>query len=227
LGGIRIGQMPVEVILFDLGNVILPFNHFQIAEKLSPFVQRREFQDPQRIFSSLFDIEKGLINNFDVGKISPQEFFQSVKESLDLSISFDEFTPIWNDIFLEDQEVSKIILSLKERVRLGLLSNTDPLHFHYILSKFPIMMAFDKWILSYEVGFKKPAIEIFQKAMEWASVEPQKILFIDDMKKHVDVAVSLGMQGIHFISAPQLKKGLHKKLQVDDKGEIKRDVSLI
>jgi hypothetical protein len=47
------------------------------------------------------------------------------------------------------------------------------------------------------------------------------------MKKHVDVAVSLGMQGIHFISASQLKKGLHKKLQVDDKGEIKRDVSLI
>lgn len=227
MGGIRIDQMPVEVILFDLGNVILPFNHFQIAEKLSPFVQRRELQDPQRIFSSLFDNEKGLINNFDVGKVSPEEFFQSVKESLDLSISFDEFTPIWNDIFLEDQEVSKIILSLKERVRLGLLSNTDPLHFHYILSKFPIMMAFDKWILSYEVGFKKPAIEIFQKAMEWASVEPQKILFIDDMKKHVDVAVSLGMQGIHFISASQLKKGLHKKLQVDDKGETKRDVSLI
>jgi putative hydrolase of the HAD superfamily len=202
--------MPVEVILFDLGNVILPFNHFQIAEKLSPFVQRREFQDPQRIFSSLFDIEKGLINNFDVGKVSPQEFFQSVKESLDLSISFDEFTPIWNDIFLEDQEVSKIILSLKERVRLGLLSNTDPLHFNYILSKFPIMMAFDKWILSYEVGFKKPAIEIFQKAIEWASVEPQKILFIDDMKKHVDVAVSLGMQGIHFISASQLKRDYTK-----------------
>ena len=227
MGGIRIGQMPVEVILFDLGNVILPFKHFQIAEKLSPFVQRREFQDPQRIFSSLFDIEKGLINNFDVGKVSPQEFFQSVKESLDLSISFDEFTPIWNDIFLEDQEVSKIILSLKERVRLGLLSNTDPLHFNYILSKFPIMMAFDKWILSYEVGFKKPAIEIFQKAIEWASVEPQKILFIDDMKKHVDVAVSLRMQSIHFISASLLKKGLHKKLQVDDKGEIKRDVSLI
>ena len=204
--------MPVEVILFDLGNVILPFNHFQIAEKLSPFVQRRELQDPQRIFSSLFDNEKGLINNFDVGKVSPEEFFQSVKESLDLSISFDEFTPIWNNIFLEDQEVSKIILSLKERVRLGLLSNTDPLHFNYILSKFPIMMAFDKWILSYEVGFQKPAIEIFHKAIEWASVEPQRILFIDDVKKHVEVAVSLGMQCIHFLSAQQLKENLKIKL---------------
>jgi putative hydrolase of the HAD superfamily len=198
----------IEVIIYDLGNVILPFNHYQIAEKLSRSAQRREFQDPQKLFSYLFDLEKGIINDFDVGKVSPREFFQSIKKNLGLSISFDEFIPIWNDIFIQDQEVSEIILSQKGRWRLGLLSDTDPLHFHYILSKFPIMNAFDKWILSYEVGLKKPAIEMFQKAIAWASVEPQEILFIDDMKKHVDVAISLGMRGIHFISAKQLKKEL-------------------
>jgi len=205
-------QPPIEVILYDLGNVILPFNHYQIAEKLSRSAEKKESQDPQRIFSYLFDLQKGIMNRFDVGKVSPREFFQSIEENLGLSISFDEFIPIWNDIFVEDQEVSQIILSQKGRWRLGLLSNTDSLHFHYILSKFSIMRAFDKWILSYEVGFKKPAVEIFQKAIEWASVEPQKILFIDDIKKHVEVAISLGMQGIHFISAQQLKKELSLKL---------------
>ncbi|OGP86747.1 MAG: hypothetical protein A2156_09835 [Deltaproteobacteria bacterium RBG_16_48_10] len=198
----------IKVVVFDLGNVILPFNHYQIAEKLSRFCQKKELGDPQRIFSYLFDLQKGIINDFDVGKVSPQEFFQSIKEHLGLSISFDEFIPIWNDIFVEDQGVSQIILSQKGRWRLGLLSNTDPLHFNYVLSKFSIVRGFDKWILSYEVGFKKPAVEIFQMAIAWASVEPQKILFIDDTKKHVEVAISLGMQGIHFISAEQLKKEL-------------------
>jgi putative hydrolase of the HAD superfamily len=202
----------IEVIIFDLGNVILPFNHYQIAEKLSRFSQRKDFQDPQRIFSFLFDFQNGMINDFDVGKLSPPEFFRSVKQHLGLSISFEEFVPIWNDIFVEDREVSKIILSLKKRWRLGLLSNTDPLHFTFILSKFPVMRAFDKWILSYELGLKKPAIEIFQKAIEWASVEPEKILFIDDTEKHVGVAISLGIQGIHFTSANQLKKELHTRL---------------
>ena len=202
---------PIEVIFFDLGNVILPFNHYQIAEKLSRLTQRKEFQDPQKIFSYLFDFQEGIINDFDVGKVTPAIFFQSIKKHLDLSISFVEFTPIWNDIFTEDREVSRIILSLKGSMRLGLLSNTDPLHFHYILSKFPVMRAFDKWILSYEVGFKKPAVEIFEKAIAWASVKPSKILFIDDMKTHVDVATSLGMQGIHFISADQFKDALYKK----------------
>jgi glucose-1-phosphatase len=93
-----------------------------------------------------------------------------------------------------------------------LVSNTNPLHFDYILSKFSVIHIFDKWILSHEVGFKKPDVHIFQKAMEWASVEPGKILLIDDMKKHVEVAVSLGMKGIHFISAQQLKDELAIKL---------------
>jgi len=96
------GRSPIEVIFFDLGNVILPFNHYPIAEKLSQCSPKKEFQDPQRIFSFLFDLQKGIINDFDVGKVSPPEFFHSVKKHFDLSISYDEFIPIWNDIFIED-----------------------------------------------------------------------------------------------------------------------------
>jgi FMN phosphatase YigB (HAD superfamily) len=208
-------QPSIEVVFFDLGNVLLPFNHFQIAEKLSQFSQRKEFEDPKKIFSYLFDFEKGAANPFDLGKVSPREFFQAIKERLDLSISFDEFVPIWCNIFVEDREVTQIILSLKRKWRLGLLSNTDPLHFDYILSKFPVMRAFDKWILSYEAGFKKPAVQIFQKAIEWASVKPEKILYIDDTKEYVDAAGSLGIQCIHFISASQLKEELRTRLQID------------
>jgi len=198
----------IEVILFDLGNVILPFNHYQIAEKLFRFTKNLDFQDPKKIFSYLFDFEHGAINGYEVGKVSSLDFFQSLKEHLQLTLSFEEFIPIWNDIFWENPEVSEIIRALKGEKRLGLLSNTNPLHFDYILSKFPVVQTFDKWILSHEVGFKKPAIEIFQKALEWASVEPEKILFIDDMKTHIDVAVSLGMHGIHFTSATQLREEL-------------------
>ena len=202
----------IEVILFDLGNVILPFSHFQIAEKLARFSRDKAFQDPKRIFSHLFDLQEGMTNRFDEGTVSPAEFFQSLKESFHLSLSFKAFVPIWNDIFTENREVSQIILSLKGKKRLGLLSNTDILHFQYILSKFPILRVFEKWILSYEVGFKKPAVEIFRRAMDWASVEPDKILFIDDTRGHVEMANSLGIQGIHFVSAKELREELKTRL---------------
>jgi putative hydrolase of the HAD superfamily len=202
----------IEVIFFDLGNVILPFNNYQIAEKLCRFSQKEEFQEPGKVFSYLFDLENGVINDFDRGRVSPSEFFRSTKKYLGLSIAFEKFIPIWTDIFTENLEVSGIILSLKGSKRLGLLSNTDPLHFKYIVSTFPIVSVFDKWVLSYEVGFKKPDARIFRRAMEWASVEPEKILFIDDTKGHVEAAVSLGMQGIHFHSSQQLKEELNVKL---------------
>ncbi len=212
-------RSPIEVILFDLGNVILPFNHYQIAEKLSRVSQRKEFQDPQKIFFYLFDFEKGSINDYEVGKVSSIQFFKSLKKYLTLTLSFEEFTPIWNDIFWEDSEVSEIIRTLRGRKRLGLISNTNSLHFDYILSKFPVIRIFDKWILSHEVGFKKPAIEIFQIAAEWASVKPEKILFIDDTKRHVEVAISLGMQSIRFVSAQQLKDEIDLRLQINENGK--------
>jgi putative hydrolase of the HAD superfamily len=208
----RNGKKVIEVIFFDLGNVILPFNNYQIAEKLCRFSQKEGFQEPGKVFSYLFDLREGVINLFDMGKVSPQEFFQFVGNHLGLSISFEQFIPIWTDIFVEDQEVSEIIRSLKGKRRLGLLSNTDPLHFQYIVSTFPIVSTLDKWILSYEVGFKKPDARIFKKAMEWAAVDPQRILFIDDTKGHVEAAASLGIQGIHFVSADQLKRELAVKL---------------
>lgn len=196
----------IEVIIFDLGNVILPFNHYQIAEKLSKFSINNE--DPKKIFSFLFDLEKGAVNPYETGKVSTLEFFESIKYSLKLSISFDEFKPIWNNIFWEDKAVSEIIYKLKGKRRLFLLSNTNPLHFDYILSRFPVIRTFDRWILSYEVGFKKPAIEIFEIAIKYSMTKPQNILFIDDVKNHVEIAISLGMKSIHFETANQLKEEL-------------------
>ena len=201
---------PIEVLLFDLGNVILPFNHYQIAEKLARFSERKELSDPARIFSYLFDRQKGAINNYEIGKMTSSEFFNQVKERFKLILPFDTFVPIWNEIFTENHEVSELIRFLKGKKRLGLLSNTNPLHFEYALTTFPILNLFDKWILSHEVGFKKPAVEIFLKAMEWASTPPMGILFIDDIKEHVEAAASLGMQAIHFTSAQQLVRELSR-----------------
>ena len=202
----------IEVILYDLGNVILPFNHYQIAEKLVRFSPKTETLDPKRVFSFLFDFENGAINRYETGKVSSHLFFSSLKETFRLSLAFEEFIPIWNEIFSENRDVSETILSQKGRWRLGLLSNTNPLHFHHVLETFPIVRVFDRWILSHEVGFKKPSLEIFQRAIEWAGVDPERILFIDDLEKNVNAAISIGIKSIHFHSSQQLREEFSKEL---------------
>ena len=206
------GRPSIEVVLFDLGNVILPFEHHHIGEKLASFSLAKETEDPQKIFDYLFDLHTGAVNLYETGKMTSLEFFHSLKAFFHLQMSFDEFVTVWNDIFTENGEVSEIVRSLKGNVRLGLVSNTNALHFDYIASRFTVVHAFERWILSHEVGFKKPALEIYRKAMEWASIEPEKILFIDDSIANVEAAVSLGIQGIPFFSAGQLKEELSVRL---------------
>jgi FMN phosphatase YigB (HAD superfamily) len=187
---------------------VLPFNNYQIAEKLARFSERKEWSDPPRIFSYLFDRQEGAVNDYEIGKMSSIEFFNQVRERFRLIMTFDAFVPIWNEIFTENHEVSELIRSFKGKKKLGLLSNTNPLHFDYAVSTYPVLRLFDQWILSHEVGFKKPAVEIFLKAMEWASVPPTEVLFIDDIKEHVEAAALLGMWAIHFTSAQQLVREL-------------------
>ena len=205
-------QTRIEVILFDLGNVILPFDHRQIGEKLLRFSLKKETEDPRKIFDYLFDLHTGAVNLYETGKMTSLEFFQSLKAFFQLQMSFDQFVMVWNDIFTENAEVSEIVRSLKGKVRLGLVSNTNALHFDYIASRFPVVHSFERWFLSHEIGFKKPAPEIYRKAIEWASAEPEKILFIDDSIANVEAAVSLGMEGLHFVSARQLEEELSVRL---------------
>jgi len=205
-------QRAVEVLLFDLGNVILPFNHYQIAEKLALFSSRDEGPDPATLFSYLFDLHGGLVNDYETGRLSSQSFFDSIRKTFGLQLSFDRFVPIWNEIFTEDREVSALIRSLKGKRKLGLLSNTNPLHYDFIHSTFPIVRSFDRCILSHEVGAKKPAAEIYQEAIRWASVAPEEILFIDDAQRNIEGAAALGIQTIRFVSAQRLKEELAVRL---------------
>ncbi len=135
-------QTRIEVILFDLGNVILPFDHHQIGEKLLRFSLKKETEDPRKIFDYLFDLHTGAVNLYETGKMTSLEFFRSLKAFFHLQMSFDEFVAVWNDIFTENAEVSEIVRSLKENVRLGLVSNTNALHFDYIASRFPVVHSF-------------------------------------------------------------------------------------
>ena len=90
-----------------------------------------------------------------------------MKERYRLSLGFDDFKEIWNNIFQEDMEVNEIIVYLKAKgFPLFLLSNTNELHFTHIIERYPIVHLMDEWILSFEVGAKKPKRRIYDAIFE-------------------------------------------------------------
>jgi len=197
----------IKLFVFDLGNVILPFEHHQIAVKLHEASLIKDRFTPDDIFRYLFDHQKGFVNAYEEGLISSRDFFKKLKEKYKLELEPEDFKEIWNDIFEEDAGVSEIILYLKERgYPIFLLSNTNELHFSYVMERYPIIHHFDEWILSFEVGAKKPQEKIYDVIFERRSLERHEVLYIDDIPDYIRAAAGYGIPGIVFREAADIWK---------------------
>jgi putative hydrolase of the HAD superfamily len=200
-----------KLFVFDLGNVILPFEHRQIPAKLHARSLAQEECCPETMFDGMFDIEEGFVNPYEEGLTTSLEFFTELKRRYRLDMTIEEFKDIWNPIFRDDRAVNDAVLYLKEKgYPLFLLSNTNELHFSYIIEKYPIVHSFDEWILSFEVGAKKPKRRIFEAIFEKMDVQPKEVFYIDDISRYVEVAQQLGMNGMVFKDAHQLWEFIKK-----------------
>jgi putative hydrolase of the HAD superfamily len=188
-----------------LGNVIIDFNHRIAAERISKFTNKTG----QEIYDLFFDSK--LTSLFEEGKISPQQFFLKVKEILNLKLNFDEFVPIWNEIFFLSEKntaIYNLACTLKSHYRIALLSNINILHFEYIKKTFPVLNNFPNIITSYEAGFRKPHPEIYRIALKVLRVSAENCFYTDDRPELIEGARKLGIEGFVFKSVEQLEKDL-------------------
>jgi HAD superfamily hydrolase (TIGR01509 family) len=195
----------IRAVIFDLGNVLIDVDHKISARRISRFTDKT----PQEIFDFFFDSE--LTGLFEEGKISGEDFFLKIKETLKAEIGYAEFLPIWNEIFFlheDNRAVYNLAKDLKNQYRLALLSNTNILHFDYLKKNFPIFDPFDHLIVSFEVGFRKPHHRIYHQALELLGVMPEETFYTDDRRELIQAANSLGISGFVFEGAKRLEKDL-------------------
>lgn len=196
----------ITALIFDLGNVLINFDHTIAANKISRFCDK----SPQDIFNLFFD--SSLTALFEEGKIRPQEFFLRVKEALNLKLEYAEFLPIWNEIFFltsQNRAVYNLAKALKDRYKIALLSNINILHFDYLKRNFPVFGAFHSIVTSFEVGFRKPHHLIYKKTLEVLKVSlPAEVFYTDDRLELIEKARELGLRSFVFKGVAQLRRNL-------------------
>lgn len=184
-----------NAIICDLGNVLINFDHTIAVKKILDYTPKKE----EDIYSLFFD--SPLTELYEEGRISTDEFFHSVKEFLKLQIDYNTFLPLWNEIFFETPlniKMQEFLRKIKPRYKLIMISNINETHFGFLNKRMGIFNEFDKLVLSYEVGFRKPAPEIYKKALEFAATPPSKVFYIDDRRDLIETATNLGLKGIVF-----------------------------
>jgi len=192
----------VEAVIFDLGNVLIDFDHMIAAKGISGFTDKA----PQEIFNLFFDSQ--LTGLFEEGKITPLNFFAEVKKMLNLKLNYNQFLPIWNEIFFlskSNQSVYNLAKILKGRYKIALLSNINILHFEYLKKNFPVFDVFHNIITSFEAGVRKPDPLIFKKTLDLLQAQPQDAFYTDDRPEFTEKASTMGIRGFVFTGIEQLK----------------------
>lgn len=198
-------QAKVEVVIFDLGNVLIDFDHMIAAKRIAHFCDK----SGEQIYSLFFNSQ--ITTLFEAGKVTPDEFFAKVKETLNLKIDYHAFLPIWNEIFFfspKNHKVFSIASRLKGNYRIAVLSNVNVLHFEYLKKSFPIFAIFDHVFTSFELGVAKPEQAIYQNVLKILGIPAEKAFYTDDRAELVESARALGVQGFVFTGTEQLEKDL-------------------
>lgn len=196
----------IKAVISDLGQVIIFFDNQIFFDKMAEFCPLTSEEIRQLAFA-----ESSLRESFDTGKITPEEFYISVVRKLEARIDYDEFFSIYNDVFSLNPPILEIMKRLKKGCRMVLLSNTDVMRFGFVRKKFPEIMLFDEYVLSYEVGFLKPHPQIYKNALKRADAKPEECVFIDDIEENIQGAGEFGIRGVLFgpqINLESILKGM-------------------
>jgi epoxide hydrolase-like predicted phosphatase len=198
--------MSIKAVFFDLGGVLVRTEfqapRQQLAERLG-----MEYDDLVKI---VFDSDSGI--KATTGEISSDEHWDSVLKRLKRPAS--ELVAIRDEFFagdIVDRTLLDYIRSLRGKFKTGLISNAwSDLRDFIVREKFDD--AFDKIIISAEVGAAKPEPKIFQIALEQFGVKPKEAVFVDDFLINIEGCEKVGIKGIHFQDPESTLRQLKKLL---------------
>jgi FMN phosphatase YigB (HAD superfamily) len=196
----------IKTVIFDLGKVIIPFDFQRGYDRMAPLCRYSPSEIPERLRSC------DLVTRFEEGKIEPDVFVRELSAILELNASYEEFCGIWSSIFLPDTLIHEdLLVALRERYRLLLLSNTNAIHFEMVKRTYPILRRFDHHVLSYRVGALKPSPLIYAEAIRHAQCEPSECFFTDDIPAYVEGARQAGIDAVQFQNQEQIERELRAR----------------
>jgi putative hydrolase of the HAD superfamily len=193
---------PIQAVIFDFGNVLCAFDNGRIAAALAPVCGRT----PQELAGLIAGSD--LPRAYEAGAIGSAAFLAGLSELCGCAFEEGFFLRAFTDIFTPIPGTWQLVRELKGRLRLGLLSNTNPWHFEHGIRTTAIFPLFETVTLSFEVGALKPDRRIFEDALAKLALPPEACVFVDDIPGFVEGARRLGLHGIPFTGPVALRAAL-------------------
>ena len=197
----------IKNIIFDLGGVLVDLDFKSAINGL----QQAGFANVKEQLQA-FDRE-GIFQKFELGEMTAEEFRSAIRENSTVTLTDEEVDALWNLMLLEiPREKLELILDLRGKYMVYLLSNTNSIHWDYVCKNafnyrgFRVSDYFEETFLSYEMHLAKPDKAIFEKVLQDANLLPEETLFIDDSEANCKAAEEVGIHAHHYHIGDDLSK---------------------
>ncbi len=194
----------VRAVIFDIGRVLIRIDVGRTMKGLASGTSL----SPQELWSAIEQDPRW--KDWQEGRISARNWHLHVKQRFGGPATFEQFTDAWN-LALDPEPIlsNKLFEKLSKSYRLGLLSNTDPIHVTHMESRYDFFSYFRVRIYSCAIGAAKPNPLIYREALRACRVRAEEAVYIDDISAYVEAARRLGMTGIQFQTSEQVVLALH------------------
>jgi HAD superfamily hydrolase (TIGR01509 family) len=193
----------LRAIIFDVGRVLV---HVDVSRGMTGLGVGLSVS-PSELWAALEKDPRWL--DWQEGRISPRDWYLHLTKRLGGSLTFEQFSEAWNRVLdPKSMQDSALLETLSKNYRLGLLSNTDPIHVAHLETSYDFFRFFPSRTYSCRVGASKPSPLIYREALRACKVQAGEAVYIDDVLAYVEAARRLGMSGVHYQSPEQLSSDL-------------------
>jgi len=109
--------------------------------------------------------------------------------------------------------MDELVGRVSQHASIGLVSNTNELHFEQVRKVIPALRHFSTFFLSYQLKAVKPDPAYYNAVLQLLPTPPGQIAFVDDLPENIAGAEKVGMRGMLFTDARTLERDL--KLFID------------
>ncbi len=195
-----------QALIFDVGRVIVRVDVSRSLETLGAGAGL----SAEQVWSAIQ--ADPLWRDWQEGRTSPPDWHEHLARRFRVKLAFGEFCDVWNSALDRETILDEdLFAKLAARYRLGLISNTDPIHMAHLEAHFRFVRHFPARVYSCVAGASKPDAAIYRRAIAEAGVAPQHILYVDDVQEYVAAAEHAGMQALLFRSPEQLLSELRQR----------------
>lgn len=199
-------QVNIKTIIFDLGGVIIDLDFKRTPEAFTQLTNWK-FDD---IFKLYF--EPGLLQDYEKGLLSDQEFRAGVNSLFGTQLTDDEIDKAWCAMLGPvPKKRLDFMNNLRKDYQVLVLSNTNAIHveaFNQTIEKVSGEKSLDAFAdgvyFSHELKMRKPDEEIYQEILKRSNNKAEDCLFLDDTQHNLDTAAQLGIHTLHITHPDQI-----------------------